>query len=711
MKRFVSQSEKKQKVYFLFTVLSLILLVGLVVLFPSIRFFISRAAGFTSLEAEAGATSQGVTLGADTTASNGQYVQFTGIGGSPTPGGPADLSFQPSAPYYGAFFYMWSKNPNTDNQWSYWTDNGNSPPTTWFSHYLPDPNPTTFDPANELYSGNNYDIWKWQVSKMAEAKLEFGIASWWGPGTREDTVFNNIINSFMGRADNPYKNLRWAVYYEDEGFADPDVATLVNDLTYIKSKYSQSPYVLKVSGKPVVFVYAGANDVPGTMTSRWKTANAQLGNYFYVVLKVFPGYQTDANQPDSWHQYAPAVRSGSQVPDAYFVSPGFWLDGTAERLARNPAEFETAVRAMVAANAKWKLVETWNEWGEGTSVEPGTPTKIDTSGHEVQDQAGYQFGNTYIDILNRNLPSLEKGSGSSGPTPSTPVATSTPNPTGGSAGDPVVVAVGDIVCGTGSSGAACKQAETANLAASTNPSAVFVLGDNQYENGTYQDFLNYYDKTWGRFKNITYPVVGNHEYITPNASGYFDYFNGVNIATGRAGDRTKGYYAVNIGSWRVYSLNSNCGVAGGCGVGSPQERWLRADLAANPKACAIALLHHPLWTSGSRANEGGDKTPLYQALYDFGAELILAGHEHNYERFAPQTPLGGADIVHGIREFVVGTGGRNFTQFVTTAQNSEAKNDSTFGVLKLTLHSNSYDYEFLPIQGSSYTDKGSSTCH
>lgn len=278
-----------------------------------------------------------------------------------------------------------------------------------------------------------------------------------------------------------------------------------------------------------------------------------------------------------------------------------------------------------------------------------------------------------------------------------------------SAGDPVIAAVGDIACGVGSTGAACKQTATANLVTTINPTAVLPLGDNQYEAGALSDFQNYYDPSWGKFKSITYPAVGNHEYLTSGASGYFDYFNGVGNKSGVAGDRTQGYYAFNIGVWRLYALNTDCSQAGGCAAGSPQEKWLRADLTTNPHKCVLAYFHHPLYTSGSRALPAA--APLYQALYDNGAELVLNGHEHNYERFAPQDANTNLDTSKGIREFVVGTGGRNFTQFVTNAKNSEIKNDTTFGVLKLTLHVSSYDFAFVPISVSTFTDKGSGLCH
>jgi acid phosphatase type 7 len=327
-------------------------------------------------------------------------------------------------------------------------------------------------------------------------------------------------------------------------------------------------------------------------------------------------------------------------------------------------------------------------------AETTTTLSVATIGNDINASAGkyLQFGNP----------------GSSTPLP-TPVATPTSTATSGGSGDPVVAAAGDISCGAGSAGAACKQASTASLVSAMNPAAVLLLGDNQYESGALSDFQGFYDKSWGLFKSITHPSVGNHEYLTSGASGYYDYFNGVGNANGAAGARNQGYYAFNVGTWRLYALNTNCSSAGGCGVGSPQETWLRADLTANPHQCVLAYFHHPLYTSGSRATAGGQ--PLYQALYDKGADLILTGHEHNYERFAPQDANAHADPARGMREFVVGSGGRNFTQFVGTAANSEVKNDTTFGVLKLVLHPTSYDFKFVPIAGSTFTDSGTGQCH
>src|SRR6267378_3063079 len=206
-----------------------------------------------------------------------------------------------------------------------------------------------------------------------------------------------------------------------------------------------------------------------------------------------------------------------------------------------------------------------------------------------------------------------------------------------SAADPVIAAAGDISCSsTTVQSDRCHQKATSDLLVNAGLSAVLTLGDAQYQNGGFSDFMNYYDKSWGRVKSITYPSVGNHEYQTSGATGYFDYFNGVGNQTGRAGDRSNGYYSFDIGTWHLISLNSNdqCTIVS-CSAGSPQETWLKADLAAHPNYCTLAYWHHPSFNSGN----GGNLTamqPLLTDLYNADADVILGGHAHHYERFAPQ---------------------------------------------------------------------------
>ncbi len=285
-------------------------------------------------------------------------------------------------------------------------------------------------------------------------------------------------------------------------------------------------------------------------------------------------------------------------------------------------------------------------------------------------------------------------------------------PSGTAATDPVVAAAGDIACdpanvsyngGNGTPGA-CRMRATSDLLLTVNPHAVLALGDNQYEDGALSKFRQSYDPTWGRLKGITYPVVGNHEYGTPGAAGYFDYFGAV------AGPRDKGYYSFDLGAWHIIALNSNCWEVGGCGAGSPQEQWLRSDLASHPTRCTLAFWHHPRSSSGPYGDDTAYE-PFWRALYEAGADVVLTGHSHNYERFAPEGPGGVADSARGLREFVVGTGGRSHYGLSTIQPNSEVRNIDTYGVLKLTLRPTAYEWQFVPEPGATFTDTGTTACH
>ncbi len=236
-----------------------------------------------------------------------------------------------------------------------------------------------------------------------------------------------------------------------------------------------------------------------------------------------------------------------------------------------------------------------------------------------------------------------------------------------------------------------------------NAGTVFTLGDNAYENGSTSDYNNCYNPTWGRHKNRTQPAVGNHEYNTLNATGYFGYFGSA------AGDPTKGYYSYDVGDWHVVVLNSDPHMPHD--ATSAQLVWLDGDLSANTKSCTLAYWHHPRFSSG--LEHGNDVTvqPFWTKLVQYNADLILNGHDHDYERFARQSPTGVADNVSGIREIVVGTGGRALYSLGTLKANSEVYNSNTFGVLKLTLSSGSYSWQFIPIAGQTFTDSGSENCH
>lgn len=263
----------------------------------------------------------------------------------------------------------------------------------------------------------------------------------------------------------------------------------------------------------------------------------------------------------------------------------------------------------------------------------------------------------------------------------------------------VLVGAGDIADCADLSGAEA----TAKLLEKI-PGTVMAVGDLAYPNGTKENFVCY-DKTWGRVKSRTRPAAGNHEFHSSGATPYFEYFGPA------AGDPKNGYYSYELGAWHIIVLNSECKEVGGCEAGSRQEKWLRADLSAHPAACTLAYWHKPLFSSGGAHGNDLDLKPFWQALYDANADVIVAGHDHDYERFAPQNPDGVADAKRGIREFVVGTGGKNHRPFGESKQNSEVRDSTAFGVLKLSFRPKGYDWEFVPEAGKGFTDSGSGSCH
>lgn len=222
-----------------------------------------------------------------------------------------------------------------------------------------------------------------QLTKASNAGIEVFISSWWGRGHHTDSAFATLLDETT-KAGSANSDLRWAVYYEEEGQSDPPAATIVSDLQYLKDNYFAHPGYLRVNGKPVLFVWADGADGEG-MAKRWADAKASFGKDVFVVLKLFSGYASAPNQPDSWHQYGPASAYSEHLPYSASVSPGFWLVGESPRLSRDLNRFTTDVQSMVDSGAFWQLITTWNEWGEGTAVEPAA-----------------EFGTTYLDVLGAN---------------------------------------------------------------------------------------------------------------------------------------------------------------------------------------------------------------------------------------------------------------------------------------------------------------------
>lgn len=264
---------------------------------------------------------------------------------------------------------------------------------------------------------------------------------------------------------------------------------------------------------------------------------------------------------------------------------------------------------------------------------------------------------------------------------------------------PMILAAGDI------GGCSTPGDEATATLLDLLPGTVAALGDIAYDHGTAAQF-ECYDAAWGRHKARVRPVLGDHDYDTDNAGPYFDYFGAA------AGARDEGYYSYDLGDWHIVALNSNCHrLADGCGRGSSELRWLRDDLAANPAVCTLAYMANPVFSSGAIHGNQKSPLPLWRALFAAGTEIVLSADDHIYERFAPQQPDGTLDPEAGIREFVVGTGGRSLYDFGTIQPNSEARNNDAFGILELTLRPGSYSWRFVPEEGRSFSDSGAGECH
>ena len=259
---------------------------------------------------------------------------------------------------------------------------------------------------------------------------------------------------------------------------------------------------------------------------------------------------------------------------------------------------------------------------------------------------------------------------------------------------PVLVGAGDIaVCGSSQSEATAKLIDHIE-------GSVFTVGDHAYANGKASEFLKCYDPTWGRHLKRTHPAPGNHDYGSPDAAPYFNYFRG------NAGPVGRGYYSYNLGAWHIITLNSNRSARS---WGVAQEDWLIKDLTANPTTCTLGYWHHPRYSSGKNHGDHAHMQNLFKILYEHGTDVVIAGHDHIYERFAPQNPEGKADLL-GIRQFIAGTGGADLYKIGTIKANSEVRNNTAHGVLKFTLHPTSYVWEFIAVPGQKFRDSGTAQC-
>jgi hypothetical protein len=709
------------------------------------------------------------------------------------PAGNASLgSLDGSAPIRATFYYPWF-------------------PQTWHDD-------DKFTPSRGAYSNDEPAVLDAQFDDMAYAGLDAAISSWWGPDTPTGRRLGPILTAAEANG------VGVAPYYEKEyGDNDPSLDELRADLRHLGSLTSE-PGWLRVDGRPVIFVYnAGATGCADV--SRWKAATNGWSD-FYVNMKLFSGFADCPDQPDSWHQYGPAHNRQVHLPWSFNVSPGFWHhQESTPRLTRDLDRFTADLDAQVASGARWQLVTSYSEWGEGTAVESAaewespsgrgdyldamrevylgqapqrdtaarsavrataladafvnaarpranygrsrslavdrSPVKRaylkfrvdarpDTAVLRLWSDAGSRNGVTVRSAGNawregtltfRNTPDhgqvrgrtsrvvsggwttvdvteavRRTGSvsfvvtarrGTEATFRSSEAARRRPQLvlSGGSGGDStggtVVWAAGDA-CDDSDRVPGC--AEVGRLIADDPATDYFVgLGDLQYENGELANFERYYDPKMGSgpgLKGRTWPVPGNHEYNTAGASGYFDYFGA------RAGDRSKGYYATDLGSWRLVVTNTNCSQAGGCSPSDPQGQWVQQQLAQAP-ACTIVAGHHPAITDGNYAPGVSSGKRMFDYAHDGGAELYLAGHDHEYQRFPALDKQLSRDPA-GVVPMVVGTGGKNLTDFTSTNRSAYRQN-TDMGALRLVLRRGSYDWRFVSVSGK-VMDSGSRTC-
>lgn len=323
-----------------------------------------------------------------------------------------DRLYQPTPPYYATFMYLWSQNPLTNSedlinpnmratQWKYWEDDGAHPPKNWSAMYLPDLNTDRFEPEYELYDSGNKRVIEWQLSLLQKAKMDVAFVSWWGKDHRSDTVFRYIVTDEMNREDTPYPRLRFGLIYEPDLRGDKSAAQIEEDLRYIINQYGNQPAMLKIGGAPVIFAY-GLENNDAKKVAKISEVTQKLGIHY--VAQVYEGYDDTTVGVNDWIQYAPSNRIDRQKNHSISISPGFMKKGEqAPRLARNANAFTAAVKTMVQAPVRWKLVTTFNEIGEGTGIEPAVPVTSDQAGNAIPDTSRQRIGNE-IDILAQQIP-------------------------------------------------------------------------------------------------------------------------------------------------------------------------------------------------------------------------------------------------------------------------------------------------------------------
>ncbi len=534
---------------------------------------------------------------------------------------------------------------------------------------------TRYHPRAGEYDGGSPGVIAGQLATMAYGGLRAAIVPWGGPGTYSDRRDAKLLDV----TDYTRSPVRWAFSPTAEELGDPSPAKVASLLTRLQATYGRDPAYLRVRGRPVVFVPTESADTC-TAVERWVRANATAR--VHLVFGTVPYYEECGSTPDDWYHVDPGQHLTRTGRSAAVVSPGrFAPDARVARLDRDLVDFAGAVRRMRSSGARFQLVSSYDDWAAGTAVEP------------AEEWASYSGAGSYLDLLR----------------------TGGILPTGPSVS---VDAAGDVGCGAaelaadGGSAGTCQAAATGALIQSRNPQAVLLLGNAVHGDGSLADYDRGYDPFWGSFKAITHPAPGNYDYcdflcadpVAAFGAGYGSYW-------GAAAGPGRGYYSFDLGGWHVVSLNSECAAIGGCGTGSPEETWLRQDLGQHPAACTLAFWNRPRFTGGADGEEPATGV-LWADLERAGAEVILNGHEHMYERFTPQSARRVYDPSGGLVEIVSGTGGRSLAPPVAVRRNTVVQNADTFGVTELQLGPDRFSWRFVAAPGlGSFSDSGSGHCH
>lgn len=506
---------------------------------------------------------------------------------------------EPASPIRAAFFYPWFPHA--------WNQRGVDP----FTNYTP-----------ELgrYESSNPDTIREQLDLARDAHVDAFIASWWGQDHRTDQALPALLDTTVADGS-PHAELRWSIYYEEEGQSDPTPDRIADDLSYLSTEYFDHPAYLRLDGVPAVFVWADGGDGPD-MARRWAAAEELLGADVYVVLKVFSGFRDVADQPDSWHQYGPDNRYLQHGDHSAAVSPGFWEMGESARLERDVARFEADVARMNSADVLWQLITTWNEWGEGTAVEPAV-----------------EFGRAYIDVLVAHPPVKTS--------PARPTAVSDASTTPGSSSleDPRLTEVGTIsgavtFTAAGDFGVQPGTDKSLDLMAQLGPRFVLILGDLSYTDvPTEAEWCSYVTSHLGSIPAQL--VVGNHEdddrldgYIGEFTSCLPDRFDSV-------GTYGAEYYFDVDGLMRVIMIGAGNDVDGidyDYSVGTRHHRWLASAIdGARDEGIAwvVVGMHKVCLTAGNKSCETG--RDVIDLLIEKRVDLVLQGHDHSYQRSKQMT--------------------------------------------------------------------------